>query len=233
VGENGAGKTTLVKLLSRLYDPSQGQILLNGRDLREYDPEEYYRQVGVIFQDFTRYELTARENVGFGSIQAVDDLTQVRQAAEMGGALGLIEKLPGGFETMLGKRFENGDPTRKSVDLSGGEWQKIALARAFMGTVNRGNASLLILDEPTAALDAYAEAEVYSRFSELTQGKTTLFVTHRLSSVKIAHTILVLKQGRLIEEGNHAALLELKGEYAKMFSLQAERYQIHSTEDGI
>ncbi len=233
VGENGAGKTTLVKLLSRLYDPSEGQILLNGLDLREYDPEEYYSQVGVIFQDFTRYELSARENVGFGCIKAVEQIDQVRLAAEMGGALGLIEKLPDGFETILGKRFEEGNLQKKSVDLSGGEWQKVALARAFMGTVNGGNASLLILDEPTAALDAYAESEVYNRFAELTQGKTTVFVTHRLSSVKIADKILVLKDGCLIEEGIHAELMALKGEYATMFLLQAERYQIHPSEGEV
>lgn len=231
VGENGAGKTTLVKLLSRLYDPSQGQILLNGRDLRDYDLESYYTQVGVIFQDFTRYDLSARENIGFGSIEEVDNLERVQLAAEMGGARGLIEKLPYKFETMLGKRFENGDAAKKSVDLSGGEWQKIALARAFMRTINGGKAAMLILDEPTAALDAFAESEVYNHFSELTQGKTTIFVTHRLSSVKIAQKILVLKGGRLIEAGNHAELMAMKGEYARMFLLQAERYQIDATEE--
>ncbi len=214
VGENGAGKTTLVKLLARLYDPSEGQILLDGRDLRDYDPADYYRQIGVIFQDFARYDLTARENIGLGCVEAIEDRERVRQAAKLGGAAGLIEKLPRQIETVLGKRFEGG------VDLSGGEWQKIALSRAFMR-----DASLLILDEPTAALDIYAESEIYGRFAELTRGKTTVFVTHRLSSVKMAQKILVLKDGQLIEEGGHEALLAQGGDYARMFTMQAERYQ--------
>ncbi len=214
VGENGAGKTTLVKLLARLYDPSEGQILLDGRDLREYDLADYYRQIGVIFQDFARYDLTARENIGLGCVEAIEDRERVRQAARLGGAAGLIEKLPQQIETVLGKRFEGG------VDLSGGEWQKVALSRAFMR-----EAGLLILDEPTAALDIYAESEIYGRFAELTRGKTTVFVTHRLSSVKMAQKILVLKEGRLIEEGTHEGLLAKGGEYARMFTMQAERYQ--------
>ncbi len=214
VGENGAGKTTLVKLLARLYDPSEGQILLDGRDLRDYDLADYYRQIGVIFQDFARYDLTARENIGLGCVEAIEDRERVRQAARLGGAAGLIEKLPLQIETVLGKRFEGG------VDLSGGEWQKVALSRAFMR-----EAGLLILDEPTAALDIYAESEIYRRFAELSRGKTTVFVTHRLSSVKMAQNILVLKDGRLIEEGTHEALLAKGGEYARMFNMQAERYQ--------
>jgi ATP-binding cassette, subfamily B, bacterial len=214
VGENGAGKTTLIKLLARLYDPTGGQILLNGVDLREYAPEDYYRQLGVIFQDFVRYDLTVQENIGFGQTEHLDDPACLRQAAQLGGALGLIEKLPQGFSSVLGKRFEGG------VDLSGGEWQKIALSRAFMR-----HANLLILDEPTAALDVYAESDVYSRFAELTRGKTTVFVTHRLSSVKMAQKILVLKGGHLIETGSHAELLAKDSEYARMFTLQAERYQ--------
>jgi ATP-binding cassette, subfamily B, bacterial len=214
VGENGAGKTTLVKLLTRLYDPAQGSISINGDDLRTFDPQHYYRQLGVIFQDFARYSFTARENIGLGSLQAFDDDERIRKAARMGGATELIEKLPQGYATVLNKRFEGG------VDLSGGEWQKVALSRAFMR-----DAALLILDEPTAALDAYAESEVYQRFAELTQGRTTVFVTHRLSSVRMADKILVLKGGRLIEEGNHASLIALQGEYAAMFNTQAEHYQ--------
>ncbi len=214
VGENGAGKTTLIKLLARLYDPTEGQILLDGRDLREYDLEEYRRQMGVIFQDFNRYDLTVRENIGLGCVEAIADIGRVRTAARLGGAEGLIENFPQGVETVLGKRFEGG------VDLSGGEWQKIALSRAFMREAN-----LLILDEPTSALDAYAESEVYDRFAELTHGKTTVFVTHRLSSVKMAQKILVLKKGRLIEAGSHEELLTKGGEYTRMFTLQAERYQ--------
>jgi ATP-binding cassette, subfamily B, bacterial len=214
VGENGAGKTTLIKLLSRIYEPSDGQIVLDGRDLREYSPDEYYRRLSVLFQDVMGYGLTAAQNIGVGQVDRVDDLERIRCAAEMGGTLEMIEKLPNGFQTILGKHLEGG------VDISGGEWQKIALSRAFMR-----DADLLILDEPTASLDAYAEAAVYTRFAELTAGKTTVFVTHRLSSVKMAQKILVLKDGRLIEEGSHAELIALDGEYARMFHLQAERYQ--------
>ncbi len=214
VGENGAGKTTLVKLLARLYDPTEGQILVNGHDLREFDPQEYYRQIGVIFQDFAHYDLTARENIALGNVAALDDAKGIHRAAGLAGALPLIEGLPHGFDTMLGKRFEGG------VDLSGGEWQKLGLARAFMR-----DTSLLILDEPTAALDVYAEHEVYNRFADLTHGKTTVFVTHRFSSVKMAQHILVLKDGHLIEQGDHAELLELGGEYAEMYKMQAVRYK--------
>ena len=214
VGENGAGKTTLVKLLARLYDPTEGTITIGGHDLRMLDPQAYYRRLGVIFQDFARYSLTVRENIGFGCVEALSDETRIRRAAGLGGAAQLIEGLPHGYDTMLNKRFEGG------VDLSGGEWQKMALSRAFMR-----DAEVLILDEPTAALDAYAESEVYRRFAELTHGKTTVFVTHRLSSVHIADTILVLKGGRLVEAGHHASLMALNGEYASMFNLQAEHYQ--------
>jgi ATP-binding cassette subfamily B protein len=213
VGENGAGKTTLVKLLARLYDPVSGTITLNGRDLCEVDPEEHYDQVAVIFQDFARYDLTVRENIAFGDVAALGDMARIERAAQKGGAAALIEELPQRYETLLGRRFEG------STDLSGGEWQKLALSRAFMR-----EASLLILDEPTAALDARAENEVYRRFAELTEGKTTLFVTHRLSSVRMADKILVLKDGVLIEEGTHDSLMQEGGEYAAMFALQAERY---------
>ncbi len=215
VGENGAGKTTLVKLLTRLYDPTEGVITIAGRDLRLVDPQRYHQQIGVIFQDFSRYDLTVRENIGFGNLAELDNAARVRQAAEMSGAAEMIEAMPQQYDTMLGRVFyEN------AKDLSGGEWQKIALARAFMRDV-----PLLILDEPTAALDAFAENAVYNRFAELTKGRTTIFVTHRLSSVRMAQKILVLKAGRLIEVGNHDELMAQGGEYARMFRTQAERYQ--------
>jgi ATP-binding cassette, subfamily B, bacterial len=215
VGENGAGKTTLVKLLTRLYDPSEGVVTVSGRNLREVDPQRYYQQIGVIFQDFWQYDLTVKENIGFGNLPDMENMARIRQAAEMGGAAEMIEKMPHKYETMLGRVFYE-----DSKDLSGGEWQKIALARAFMRDV-----PLLILDEPTASLDAFAENAVYNRFAELTNGRTTIFVTHRLSSVRMAKKILVLKQGRLIEVGNHDELMAQGGEYASMFKLQAERYQ--------
>jgi ATP-binding cassette subfamily B protein len=218
VGENGAGKTTLVKLLTRLYDPTEGTVTIAGRDLRQVDPQLYYQQIGVIFQDFRHYDLTVRENIGFGSLPELENMARIRRAAEMGGAAELIEGLPHDYETMLGRVF-----FEDSKDLSGGEWQKIALARAFMRDV-----PLLILDEPTAALDAFAENAVYNRFAELTQGRTTIFVTHRLSSVRMAERILVLKEGRLLEVGNHDELMARGGEYASMFKLQAERYQAAS-----
>ncbi|MBL8160374.1 MAG: ABC transporter ATP-binding protein, partial [Anaerolineae bacterium] len=213
VGENGAGKTTLVKLLTRLYDPSEGTITIAGRDLRQVDPQRYHQQIGVIFQDFRHYELTVRENIGFGNLAEVDNLARVRRAAEMGGAAEMIDAMPRQYETVLGRLFYE-----DSKDLSGGEWQRIALARAFMRDV-----PLLILDEPTAALDAFAENAVYNRFAELTKGRTTIFVTHRLSSVQMAQKILVLKQGRLIEVGSHDELMAHNGEYASMFRIQAER----------
>lgn len=213
VGENGAGKTTLIKLLTRFYDPTEGAILLDGRDLREYDLTDLRRTVGVIFQDFVRYHLTARENIGFGQLDQVQDAERIGRAADKGGALPVIEKLPKGYETLLGRTFE------ESVDLSGGEWQKLALGRAFMR-----EAQVLILDEPTAALDALAEYEVYQRFAELTADKTTIFISHRFSTVRMAQQILVLEQGRLIEEGTHAELMACHGQYAKMFTTQAERY---------
>ena len=214
VGENGSGKTTLIKLLTLLYDPIEGAVTIAGRNLRQVDPQMYYQQIGVIFQDFVQYRLTAKENVGFGNLAEIENMARIRKAAEMSGATELIERLPHQYETVLSRYFEDGQ------DLSGGEWQKIALARAFMRDV-----PLLILDEPTAALDAYAENAVYQRFAELTQGRTTVFVTHRLSSVRQAEKILVLKEGRLIEIGNHDELMTLGGEYADMFKLQAERYQ--------
>ncbi|MFZ4660386.1 MAG: ABC transporter ATP-binding protein [Caldilineaceae bacterium] len=214
VGDNGAGKTTLVKLLARFYDPTEGAILLDGRDLRDYDVAALQANIGVIFQDFVRYQVTAQENIGFGRVEEVDDLTRIIAAADKGGAVPVIEKLPNGYQTMLGKTFEN------SVDLSGGEWQKMALSRAFMR-----DAQILILDEPTAALDAKAEYDVYLRFAELTGGKTTIFISHRFSTVRMAQHILVLADGRLVEEGTHDQLMALGGSYAEMFTIQAERYR--------
>lgn len=214
VGENGAGKTTLIKLLARFYDPTAGEILLDGRDLRSYDLVNLRRQIGVIFQDFVRYDLTVKENIGFGQVEHLAEIARIVQAAEKGGAIPVIEKLADGYQTVLGRTFEN------SVDLSGGEWQKLALSRAFMR-----DAQILILDEPTAALDALAEYEIYHRFAELTTGKTTIFISHRFSTVRMAQQILVLEDGRLIEEGAHNELMTRQGQYAKMFNAQAERYQ--------
>ena len=213
VGENGAGKTTLIKLLTRFYDPTEGAILLDGRDLRDYDLAALRRTIGVIFQDFVRYHLTARENIGFGQLDYVEDGERVARAADKGGAVPVIEKLPKSYETLLGRTFE------ESVDLSGGEWQKLALSRAFMR-----EAQVLILDEPTAALDALAEYEIYKRFAELTADKTTIFISHRFSTVRMAQQILVLEHGQLIEEGTHTELMAREGQYTKMFTTQAERY---------
>lgn len=221
VGENGSGKTTLVKLLTRLYDPVEGVVTIAGRDLHQVDPQAYYQQIGAIFQDFVPYDLTARENIGFGNVAELDNMERIHQAAEKSGAAAVIEGLPQQYDTVLGHYFED------SQNLSGGEWQKIALARAFMRDV-----PLLILDEPTAALDAFAENAVYQRFADLTRGRTTMFVTHRLSSVQMAEKILVLKQGRLIEVGSHEELMAYDGEYASMFRLQADRYQANKTTDG-
>jgi len=214
IGENGEGKTTLVKLMTRLYDPVEGQILLDGVDLREYDLEDLYREIGVIFQDFMRYEMTARENVAIGRIDQVDNLPLLKSAAAQSMANEVIERLPRDYDQMLGRRFENG------VDLSGGEWQKVALARAYLR-----DAQVLILDEPTAALDARSEFEVFQRFAELTAGKSALFISHRLSTVRMADRIIVLHKGRITEDGNHDALLNLGGLYAGMFEMQAASYR--------
>ena len=214
VGENGAGKTTLAKLIVRFYDPTEGRILLDGKDLREYNLDSLHQQMGVIFQDFVRYDLSARENIGTGQIDLVDNLEHIQKAAELGGAQALINRLPEKYDNMLGKRFDGG------VDLSGGEWQKIALSRAFMR-----RAQILILDEPTAALDALAEYEVYRRFAELTTGKTTLFISHRFSTVRIANRILVMGEGMLREEGTHDELMARGGQYTQMFNTQADRYK--------
>jgi len=214
VGENGSGKTTLVKLLTRLYDPGEGRILLDGVDLREYDVDSLRRAVGVIFQDFFRYDLTARENIAVGWIEARDDEPRIVDSAEKSMAAAVIDGLAGRYDQMLGRRFDGG------ANLSGGEWQKVALARAYMR-----DAQVLVLDEPTAALDARAEHEVFKRFGELTSGKMTVLVSHRFSTVRMADRILVLTKGRVIEDGTHAALVADDGLYAELFALQAEGYR--------
>src|SRR5271156_2036092 len=214
VGENGQGKTTIVKLLTRLYDPTEGAILLDGVDLREYDLEDLWKEIGVIFQDFMRYDLTASENIAIGRIEDQENIFRVRSAAQKSLAEQVILKLPKGYEQILGRRFEGG------VDLSGGEWQKIALARAYLR-----DAQVLILDEPTAALDARSEHEVFERFAELTKGKMALLISHRFSTVKMADRILVLERGVIAEEGPHEQLMARGGRYAAMFEMQAASYR--------
>lgn len=214
IGENGEGKTTIVKLLCRLYDPVDGQILLDGIDLREYDLEDLYKEIGVIFQDYMRYEMTARENIAVGRIEQVGNLELISKSAQKSMADEVVSKLALGYNQMLGRRFENG------VDLSGGEWQKVALARAYLR-----DAQLLILDEPTSALDARSEYEVFQRFAELTAGKMAVFISHRFSTVRMADRIVVLENGRIAEEGSHESLTHLGGRYAEMFELQAASYR--------
>jgi ATP-binding cassette subfamily B protein len=214
VGENGAGKTTLVKLLARLYDPDEGRILLDGRDLREYDIDDLRANIGVIFQDFVRYHLTAGENIGVGRIDAMQDDARIRAAAARAMADEVIDSLPRGYDQLIGRRFKN------SVDLSGGQWQKIAIARAYMR-----DAQVMILDEPTAALDARSEFEVFQRFKELSDNRTAVLISHRFSSVRMADRILVLDQGRLEASGTHEQLMAAGGRYAELFELQAAGYR--------
>lgn len=214
VGENGAGKTTLVKLLARLYDPDEGRILLDGRDLRDYDLDDLRANMGVIFQDFVRYNLTAAENIGVGQVEAIDDTARIHEAARRGMAEALIAGLPAGYDQLIGRRF------RQGVDLSGGQWQKIAIARAYMR-----QAQVMILDEPTAALDARAEYEVFQRFRELSAQRTAVLISHRFSSVRMADRILVLADGRIEASGSHATLMAQGGRYAELFELQAAGYR--------
>ena len=214
VGENGAGKTTLVKLLARLYDPDEGRILLDGRDLRDYDLDDLRANIGVIFQDFVRYHLTAGENIGVGQIDDMDNEVRIREAARRAMADGVIESLPMGYDQLIGRRFKTG------VDLSGGQWQKIAIARAYMR-----DAQVMILDEPTAALDARSEFEVFQRFKELSDQRTAVLISHRFSSVRMADRILVLADGRLEASGTHAELIAAGGRYAELFELQAAGYR--------
>jgi len=214
VGANGQGKTTIVKLLARQYDPTAGRILLDGIDLREYDVEDLHRIFGVIFQDFMHYDMTARQNIAIGRIETEARDDEIELAARKSLANAVISRLPQGYDQVLGRRFEGG------VDLSGGEWQKIALARAYLR-----DAQILVLDEPTAALDARSEYEVFERFAELTAGKTALLISHRFSTVRMADRIVVLADGRVAEHGSHKDLLRRGGEYAEMFELQASSYR--------
>jgi ATP-binding cassette, subfamily B, bacterial len=216
VGENGAGKTTLVKLLTRLYEPTEGRIRLDGRDLREWEPEALRRRFGVLFQDFNQYQLKVRENVGFGSVDHLEDEPRVERAVDRGGATEVVSALTGGLDAPLGRWFQDGS------ELSGGQWQKIALARAFM----REEADVLVLDEPTASLDAEAEHAVFERFRELAQGRTTIVISHRFPTVRMARHIVVLDHGTVVEQGSHDALVGIAGgKYARMFALQAEGYR--------
>ena len=215
VGENGSGKTTLIKLLTRLYPPSSGRILLDGLDLQQWDAAALQRRIGVIFQDFGRYQFLVGENIGAGDVDHFEDRNHWQQAAEKGMATDFIDKLPNRYETQLGKWFKGGR------ELSGGQWQKIALARAFMRT----RADLLVLDEPTATMDAAAEATIFEHFRELSQGKMTILISHRFSTVRMADQIIVLDKGRVIEQGNHDQLMALNGRYAQLFSLQAKGYR--------
>lgn len=214
VGENGAGKTTLVKLLARLYEPTQGRILLEGRDLKEYDLNDLRKNVSIIFQDYMRFQLPAGENIAVGNIEGRDDQAAIESSALKSLADSVINKLPKKYGQMLGKRFKDG------VELSGGEWQKIALARAYMG-----NAQLMILDEPTSALDARAENEVFIRFAELMKGKSAVLISHRFSTVRMADRILFLENGKRLELGSHEELMAKDGKYASLFRLQAKGYK--------
>jgi ATP-binding cassette subfamily B protein len=214
IGENGQGKTTLVKLLTRLYDPTGGRILLDGVDLREYNIEDLRHEIAVIFQDYMRYEMTAADNIAMGRIEQRDDLEKLRHAACKSLADAVIERLPGTYRQMLGRRFNGG------VDLSGGEWQKVALARAYLR-----DAQLLILDEPTSSLDARSEHEVFQRFMDLTEGKMALLISHRFSTVRMADRIVVLENGQIVEEGSHSHLISRDGLYREMFELQAASYR--------
>jgi ATP-binding cassette subfamily B protein len=214
VGHNGAGKTTLIKLLSRLYDPTEGAILIDGVDTRELEPLDLRKRIGVIFQDFVRYHMPARENIAFGQIEAAERTDRIIDAAVKSGAHALIEELPEGYETMLGRWFHGGH------ELSLGQWQRIALARAFMR-----DAEILVLDEPTASLDAQTEYEIFQHFKELTEGKTAILISHRFSTVRMADRIVVIQDGRIAESGSHEQLLRSEGIYAELFSLQAEGYR--------
>jgi ATP-binding cassette subfamily B protein len=215
VGENGAGKTTLVKLLTRLYEPTEGRILLDGRDLRTIAPDALRRRFGVLFQDYNQYQLNVRENVGLGSVEHLADVPRIERAVERGGARAVVDALSGGLDAPLGRWFRDGN------ELSGGQWQKIALARAFM----REEADILVLDEPTAALDAEAEHAVFERFRALAHGRTTIVISHRFPTVRMASKIVVLDRGGIVEQGTHDDLVARGGKYARMFALQAEGYR--------
>jgi ATP-binding cassette subfamily B protein len=215
VGENGSGKTTLIKLLTRLYEPGSGRITLDGLDLREWDPAALRARIGVIFQDFARYQLLVGENVGAGDERDFEDEARWREAAGKGQAAEFIERLPAGYHTQLGKWFKDGR------ELSGGQWQKIALSRAFM----RSQADVLVLDEPTSAMDARAEAEVFEHFRRLASDRITILISHRFSTVRMADHIVVLDRGRIVEQGSHEQLMQQGGTYASLFTLQARGYR--------
>jgi ATP-binding cassette subfamily B protein len=213
VGRNGAGKTTLFKLICRLYDPNEGRILIDGIDIREFDPNELRAQIGAMFQDYVTYQATAAENIGLGNVADINDRERIELAGTQGGAQELIAGLPEGYDTALGKWFDQG------VNLSGGEWQKVALSRAFMR-----DAKILLLDEPTSALDAQAEYDLFERLRSLTRGRTAVYISHRFSTVRRADRIVFLEHGRLVEEGTHAELMKLNGRYARLFRMQASAY---------
>ena len=214
VGLNGAGKTTLIKLLTRLYDPTEGYITLDGRDIREYDPAELYRVFGIIFQDFGKYAVSAGENIRFGQLDRDAGMAEIETAAAQSGAADFIEKLPNGYDTPLMRYFEE-----NGIELSIGQWQKLSIARAFYS-----DSDIVILDEPTASLDAIAEQEIYNQFDRLRRDKTTVFVSHRLSSATVANKIVVLENGSIVEIGTHEELMRAHGEYYRLFSTQAKRY---------
>ena len=214
VGENGAGKTTMIKLLARLYDPTSGKILVDGIDVAEMDIESWRQRFGIIFQDFVHYDFSVRENIGFGQVEYVDDLDRVKRAAKLGGAHEMIEAMPKTYETILGRSLGEG------TELSGGQWQKIALSRAFMR-----EGPILILDEPTASLDVATESDIYNKFAQLAAGRTTVIISHRFPTVRLADRIFVLQEGRITEQGSHSELMRLKGHYSRMFELQARHYR--------
>ena len=214
VGENGSGKTTLVKLLCRLYDPFEGTIRLDGNDIRQFQTTSLRREISVIFQDYVKYHLTARENIWMGDIESPIESDRVERAAQHAGAAELIEKLPKGYETPLGKWFEDG------IELSVGEWQKIALARAFLR-----DAQMIVLDEPTSSLDARAEYEIFQNFRQLINGRSALLISHRFSTVRMADRIYVFNSGRIIESGTHEQLMNIGGRYAFYFEKQAQYYR--------
>ena len=216
IGPNGAGKTTTIRMMATLLEPDDGRVLVDGIDIRSFSVDDWRRQIGVIFQDFNRYELTAAENIGFGAVELRDNRERIREAARRAGMLATLERLPNGLDTPLARQYEGG------TELSGGQWQRVAIARALFALEN--GASILVLDEPTAALDVRAEAAFFEKFVDVTRGATAILISHRFSSVRHADNIVVLEGGRVIEQGSHVELLDLNGRYAELFRLQAERF---------